>query len=170
MITIKHNELILRPITLKDFETILIWSQNETFCRTNGWELDRDRNELYSWWEGLVEKLPNNLIRLGIERQGKLIGYTDLTVMSKKTAELGIAIGETDLWGKSLGYQAVKLMIEYGNNHLGINTFIAETHETNLRSRKMLERIGFEHVSKMGTENYLGEDVRLMQYILRVST
>lgn len=44
--------------------------------------------------------------------------------------------------------------------------FIAETNETNVRSRKMFEKIGFKEISKFGYEEYLGVQTQLIQYKL----
>jgi RimJ/RimL family protein N-acetyltransferase len=57
-------------------------------------------------------------------------------------------------------------MIDYAKNKMGIQTFTAETHVTNIRSRKMLEKIGFKEVSRTGTEKYLGVESQLIQFQL----
>jgi len=101
---------------------------------------------------------------MGIESNNKLIGYTDLFYIKHNTAEFGIAIGETGLWGKGLGFSSALSMIQYGTEYLGITFFNAETHESNIRSRRMLEKIGFIEVSRVGTEEYLGKEEKLIQY------
>src|SRR5699024_397588 len=110
--------LKLRPIVLNDFKTILEWSQNDTFCKANGWDLNRDREELYIWWENLVNRPPEGFLRLAIEQESQLIGYADLATVKEDTAELGVAIGESELWGKGLGSKAAELMISYGTKEL----------------------------------------------------
>lgn len=59
-------------------------------------------------------------------------------------------------------------MIEYGSKNLGITTFYAETHESNTRSRRMLEKIEFKEINRVGTEEYLGMNDQLIQYQLKV--
>lgn len=52
-------------------------------------------------------------------------------------------------------------MKEYAAKYLGITVFNTETHEINIRSRKMLERIGFKEFSRiLSEENYLGTESR----------
>lgn len=41
---------------------------------------------------------------------------------------------------------------------------LEETHAANIRSRKMLDEIGFKEVSRKGIERYLGVDSQLIQY------
>jgi len=55
-------------------------------------------------------------------------------------------------------------MMEFATKKLGITTFTAETHEANVRSRKMLEKIGFKVISRVGSEEYLGMNSQLIQY------
>ncbi len=57
-------------------------------------------------------------------------------------------------------------MMDYASKHLGITVFNAEKHETNIRSRKMLEKIGFKEISRIGREEYLGTESQLIQYRL----
>ena len=161
----KH--LTLRPIVLEDFQNVLIWSQDEIFCEANGWEFNRTTDELYNWWKKCVENRRTDFIRIGIELNDTLIGYGDLACMNGTEAEVGIAIGESSLWGHGIGQAATIKLTQYGKS-IGITTFLAETHETNIRARKMLERIGFEEISRHGNEVYKGIETTLLQYKLKI--
>lgn len=156
----------IRPISISDYEAVLKWSQNEIFCSANQWQLNRDSNEVYSWWLKCVNNTSENFIRLGIEFDGKLIGYADLANITNNSAELGIAIGESTLWGKGIRFEAVQQIMEFASRNFGIKIFEVEKHETNIRSRKMLDKIGFEEISRVGLKTYLGENSRLIQYRL----
>lgn len=105
---------------------------------------------------------------MGIEWNEKFIGYADLACIKDNIAELGIAIGESELWGKGIGYNAAICMMDYGSKKLGISIFNAETHEANVRSRKMLEKLGFKEISRFGSEEYLGATNQLIQYRLNL--
>jgi [ribosomal protein S5]-alanine N-acetyltransferase len=160
------QNIIIRPITIDDFKYVLKWSKDDIFCSANDWEIIREEQELYKWWQYCVSNVSADFIRLGIELENKLIGYADLACIRDHTAELGIAIGESTLWGKGIGLNASIYMMDYASKQLGIRVFNAETHETNIRSRKMLERIGFKEVSRSGSEQYLGKESQLIQYRL----
>ena len=149
---------------MNDFEHVLKWSQDEVFCNANQWELHRDPEELYKWWFKCVTNTTKNFVRMGIELDGILIGYTDLANIHVNEAELGIAIGESTLWGQGIGVKAVLCTLQFASTQLGLTTFKAETHETNIRSRRMLEKIGFEEMSRIGFEEYLGDSSPLIQY------
>lgn len=157
----------IRPIVMEDFPSVLNWSRDELFCSANGWESNREKEELYQWWKRLVMEIPEDFIRLGLELDGKLIGYVDFADIQNDTAEFGIAIGDSGLWGKGIGYQAALAALDHASTALGITKIFAETHETNLRSRRLLEKIGFKELSRKGNEIYLGENVQLVQLQLR---
>ncbi|WP_432356042.1 GNAT family N-acetyltransferase [Sporosarcina sp. A2] len=164
---VDYRDLIkLRPITEEDYGYVLKWSKNEKFCLANDWEINRNEEELYKWWLYCVNDLPENLIRMGIEMENKLIGYADLVRVLGNKAELGISIGESTLWGQGIGFESSILMMDYASSDLGITTFSAETHDTNIRAKKMLDRMGFKEVSRIGVEEYLGIETKLIQYIL----
>lgn len=57
-------------------------------------------------------------------------------------------------------------MMDYAFKKLGITVFNAETHEANIRSRKMLEKLEFIEISRIGIEEYFGTENELIQYRL----
>lgn len=151
---------------MEDYQTVLLWSKDQEFCLANGWDLNRSAEEIYSWWQRCVHNDTQDFIRRGIEQEGQLLGYSDLACIHNNSAELGIAIGNSAEWGKGIGTVAAKCMMEYALQKLEINVLTAETHESNIRAQKMLDKLGFKEVSREGTELYLGEVTQLIQYRL----
>lgn len=154
----------LRPLRLKDFSQVVEWSRDMEFCFANGWEPSREKEELYQWWANCVNGTTDHFLRIGIEYEGRLIGYADLADIRYGMAEFGIAIGERALWGKGMAPVAARKLLSYAKETLGIDKVFAETHQTNHRSRKMLEKLGFKEVSRNGKEIYRGEETALIQY------
>lgn len=83
--------------------------------------------------------------------------------------QLGIAIGESTLWGKGLGTHSALCMMDYASKELGITILKGETHEMNQRSKRMLEKLGFKEISRVGNEAYMGSKSRLVQYRLELT-
>ena len=162
---INSNEISFRKLKLEDFNVVLNWNQDEQFCEANSWPENRDNDELFQWWNWCVTKQSKDFIRLGIEYENTLIGYVDLANIKNNSAEIGIAIGESKLWHFGIGTQTIKKLMDYATEQLGITIFHGETHETNHRSRKMMEKLGFTEVSRIGSEIYLGKEAKLLQYI-----
>lgn len=131
---------------MADFPFVVKWSKDNAFCEANGWRKDLDRETLYRWWKHHVTADSEDLIRLGIEKNGLLIGYVDLAKITNHGAELGIAIGESERWGQGIGTHALKLFMEYAAEKYKITSFTAEIQRTNIRAKKLLEKIGFKEI------------------------
>ncbi|MCG1023260.1 N-acetyltransferase [Sutcliffiella horikoshii] len=154
----------LRALQVHDFHVVKNWNNDKAFCLANGWETDRSEDELYSWWINCVHNMPPDFVRLGIQYESRLIGYADLANINGNTAELGIAIGESGLWGHGIGTETLKLLMEFAVEKFPTHIFEAETHEANTRSRNMLENLGFTEISRFGSEVYMGIESQLIQY------
>lgn len=154
----------IRPLLITDYESVLNWSKDESFCLANGWEINKSPEELYKWWLQCVNNSAVDFIRMGIAYNEKLIGYVDLSYTNEATAELGIAIGESRLWGKGIGVNSALWMMNYASTTLGITMINAETYKGNIRSRKMLEKIGFKEISRVGCGGYFRRSDQLIQY------
>ncbi|QTD41786.1 GNAT family N-acetyltransferase [Sporosarcina sp. Te-1] len=164
-----HEAVVLRQLSMEDLETVIEWSKDDIFCLANGWETGRERDELFRWWTRCVEERTDKFIRLGVEYGNVLVGYVDLLAMEEGSAELGIAIGDRSVWGKGIGVLASRLMMDYAAKERGIHSFLAETHESNYRARRMLEKLGFQETSRNSTEEYKGKISRLLQYTLETT-
>jgi|GEM_PF-785485 len=164
------KKLIFRTLKNDDYHFVLRWSMDEKFCEANGWRKNLDEEELFSWWQYSVNLNRKDFIRLGIEYKDRLFGYADLAEIQNDSAEIGIAIGESQLWGKGIGTTVTHMFIKYAFEKFGITTFCGETHETNFRSKKMMEKLGFEEASRNGSEIYLNKDTPLIQYKLYLET
>ena len=114
-----------------------------------------------------VENSSTDFIRIGIELNDTLIGYADLACINGSEAEVGIAIGDSSLWGQGIGHAAIVQLIDYAKS-IGITSYLAETHLTNPRAQKLLEGIGFKELSRDGFELYKGKITPLIQYNLFV--
>jgi len=49
-----------------------------------------------------------------------------------------------EYWGKGVAYKCVITMLEYAKNELQLSQIVAETQSENLRSRRLLQKVGME--------------------------
>lgn len=59
-----------------------------------------------------------------------------------RSAEFAIILGESDYWGKGLGFEAVELVVKYGFERLNLNRIYCGTSSANLAMQKIAERLG----------------------------
>ena len=80
-----------------------------------------------------------------IEQEGRPIGFANYRDFHPKgkSAEVGIGIGEPDLWGKHLGRDALETLVRYLFDELGLHRVEANIQPGNARSIALARRAGF---------------------------
>lgn len=74
-------------------------------------------------------------------------GLTSISMIHRH-AEWSLLIGP-EYQGKGYGKAALKLLLEYGFNHLGLNRIWGEIFETNEKCLNMAEKMGFTREGKL---------------------
>ncbi|WP_144097288.1 GNAT family N-acetyltransferase [Croceicoccus sediminis] len=74
---------------------------------------------------------------------GQVVGYVQASVEADRTAEIGFVLG-APYWGEGLAFAATKAMLELLANGFGVTNVSASADSANLRSIKLLERLGFQ--------------------------
>ncbi|WP_291425459.1 GNAT family protein [Deinococcus sp.] len=160
----------LRSLCPGDENYAAQWGQDREFCLSNGWEPGLPAGRIQAHWRGLITAPPSQFLRLGIVHNGVLVGYTDLADLVAVSGELGVAIGESRLWGQGLGTAAGQLMLRHAFGVLRLERVWAEVHEPNRRSHALMQRLGFVEIGREGTDLYRGQTVGLVQYKLNRPT
>ncbi len=87
--------------------------------------------------------------RLGfgiLDEYGEWIGTIELYDMTAREATLGIIIGAKDRWGQGYGTEAVRALLTYAFERLGLERVRLKTFRHNLRARRAFEKAGFRLV------------------------
>jgi RimJ/RimL family protein N-acetyltransferase len=87
-----------------------------------------------------------------VVRDGKrLIGSTGLKGVDPKrgTAELGILIGEKDVWGKGYGAEAARLVVDFAFSLLGLHMIWLKHWEFNGRAHRSYLKAGFKDAGRL---------------------
>lgn len=59
-------------------------------------------------------------------------------------------------WGRGIGSEAAARVLDHGFRALGLDPIVAVTRETNMASRRVLEKIGLQYE---GVEHYYGQEL-----------
>lgn len=80
-----------------------------------------------------------------IEADGKCIGGCGLfpPEATARTAEMGIAIGDKEYWGKGYGRESVLLLLRYAFRHLNYRKVWLRVHARNERAARAYRACGF---------------------------
>jgi [ribosomal protein S5]-alanine N-acetyltransferase len=80
-----------------------------------------------------------------VDERPEPAGFTALYGLGGQAApELGILIGEPQLWGRGVGTEAQRLTIERAFSELGAHRVVELILADNVRARRVVERLGFE--------------------------
>ena len=89
---------------------------------------------------------------MAVDVDGDFAGFTGLNVPTfaapfMPCVEIGWRF-RRKFWGRSLAYRAACAVLAHGFESIKLAEVVSFTATTNLRSRKLMERLGFEHDSQ----------------------
>ena len=140
------KKLYLRALEAEDYKTTITWRQDE-----ETWSLLGSTRYFVSseyekkWIESAI--FDTNNIKLAIcETESNChIGNIYINNINKihRTAEIGILIGNKEYRKKGFGSEAIKQILNYSFNELGLHRLQAVILEENIASKKTFQKIGF---------------------------
>lgn len=148
---LRGERVILRPAQLG--------FSDQELQRRYEWSKDRD----LQYWSGNIPSAPSfrEFKRVLPERDwpsdqrrrsyAMLIGGRELIGMvscynidwSARTGELGVYIGERQLWSSGYGTDAITTLLRHLFKDLGFASVYLSTYETNARARRSYDKVGF---------------------------
>ena len=149
--TLETERLILRPITDNDDEAIFAYSKNANVGPNAGWKphesIEETRDIIKSVFLG-----KESVFGIVLKESNVLIGSIGLIEDSKrdndKVKMLGYAIGE-EYWGNGYVTEAAITVIAHGFRDLNLDLISAYCYPFNKRSKRVLEKLGFEYEGKL---------------------
>ena len=102
-------------------------------------------DEARSWVARAAEASePDRKWAVCVDGRPEPVGFTALYGLGGQPApELGILIGEPELWGKGVGTEAQRLTIRRAFDEFGAHRVLELILADNVRARKVVERLGF---------------------------
>ena len=149
---LRGESVTLRPPREDDVEAAYAWDRDPELAAWNGRppiriSLPTARRDYLSRWEDPSVK--TFIIEARDEPNGepdRPIGMATLYDFRKGGCELGIKIGPNDLRGRGLATEAVRLLVEYVFDTLGLENVRGSTLSHNHRMQRVFEKNGFEQV------------------------
>jgi RimJ/RimL family protein N-acetyltransferase len=144
--TLRGSEVTLRPMTYDDMPHLMRWGSEPDF-RHYQWGQKPGaftEKDARTWIERMSR--PGDSACWVIEHGGRAIGFVNYRDLHPKgkSAEIGIGIGERDLWGKHLGRDALQALLRYLFDELGLHRVGLATVAFNDRAISMYKAVGFE--------------------------
>jgi RimJ/RimL family protein N-acetyltransferase len=150
------NEIVIRDICSEDVISLFSWSINREVNRHDPKPLPHSSGELFHECANYCRKFDKEIINENIsdrkykyfiitDKEDQPIGFVNFFSIDsiKKQGEMGVVIGDKRYWGKGVASRAVNTAVDYIFKNMDINRIYIETGETNLRSLKLFEKLGF---------------------------
>lgn len=164
---LETERLVLRPITVEDMGFVYeLFSRPET-NRYSGHESLSSLEEAKNMYDKYMKPGSPNRFRLAVELKetGGPVGTLGLYSYSERDrrAELGYDLLE-EHWGRGIMTEAVREVVRYGFEVLGLNRVEATMDPLNTRSVRLVERLGFKREGRL-RERYIYKDGRRDEFV-----
>lgn len=140
------NSVTLRQWQDSDLEPYVAMNQDPEVMRYFPSRLTREQSqEAMERHRGLIDTKGWGFWAVDVD--GCFAGFTGLAVPRYETpftpcVEIAWRL-RPEYWGKSIAYQAALQALDYGFNKLELPEIVSFTAAINLRSRRLMERLGF---------------------------
>lgn len=159
---IRSARLVLRPLTEADVPALFAIHADPAAMRYWSaplWQDDRRGRDMVA---RDLDAAQTDHLRLGIElaQPGTLVGTCTLFGISTqcRRAELGYMLASS-AWGQGLMQEALRAFLGFAFGALDLNRIEADTDPRNVRSMRLLERLGFVREGYFRERWIVGDEV-----------
>lgn len=154
---IQGQQIYLRPITAEDTEMAVRWRNQPVVVENFIYRKPIRCEDHVNWLENKVFKgLVHQFIVCRIE-DGLPLGsiYLQNFEEENRKAEWGIYLGEEQAYGKGIGTEAAKLILNYAFEELGMHKVVSRVLAKNKASIRMNEKAGYVKEAYLKDELFL---------------
>jgi RimJ/RimL family protein N-acetyltransferase len=146
---LRGRSVFLRATERADIDRFVRWFNDGEMLAFIGMRAPMSRAAEERWFERMLEAEGRDAYHFVIcmrddGRPVGTIGFFDLNLVNG-SVELGITIGEKELWGRGLGTDAVEVLVDFGFGELRLERIMLKVYDYNLRARRAYEKVGFTH-------------------------
>lgn len=160
---LETDRLILRPFKNNDLNDLFEYASVPGVGEMAGWahheDIEFSKSILKMFIDedkvfAIVLKENNKVIgSLGVEETAMNYGLTDLDTY--KGREIGYVLAK-DYWGKGIMPEAVKCVIDYLFNEVGLDFLTCGYYTFNNQSKRVQEKCGFKPIKKLIRDTRMG--------------
>lgn len=142
---LETERLILRPITLDDAEACFSWGSDERVARFMCYPTAKDISETIAWIKTtLVDEEEWNWAFV-LKSENRVIGTGGIGPNKFMDGYWGIGYNfHYDYWHKGYCTEAMRAIVDYAHNELGVNKICSYHAVDNPRSGKVMEKLGLK--------------------------
>lgn len=150
------DHIYLSPIHLEDVELYTRWMNDFATTDYIGRSMKMISLDSEAEFLKILQKEEATFSIVTLE-ENKVIGIVSLNQIDhiKRTATLGVFIGEPSQREKGFGTEAIRLIVEYGFLYLNLNNIDLSCIEFNQRAYRCYQKCGFQEYGRRRKAEYL---------------
>ena len=155
-VVLETKRLILKRFTLDDAEEVFKnWGSDDEVTRYVRWSTHKTIEDTKQYLECVMEKYKNDEFEwaLSLKDTGELIGAMVAIVNEDDRYELGYNTARKH-WRKGYTTEALRAVMDYLINEVGIRKFICSHAKLNPASGAVMQKVGFKYVKDEFVEKY----------------
>lgn len=141
-----HGKLVvLRAIERDDLPNYVRWLNDEQVLRYFGFYRPMSLAQEERWYEKSLSD--SAAVHFAVQYEGRHVGGAGFDHIDGKnaSAEVGLFIGEPELWDRGLGGDVLGTLLRYGFEQLNLNRIYLRVFADNERAVHLYEKVGFQH-------------------------
>lgn len=143
---LEGEQLYLRPIEERDAEgNYPHWLNDPDVCRYNSHgDVTYTREMAQAYIASVTDNPAYAVFAICLRKDNRHVGNIALQQISAKnrSAEFAILIGEPSVYGKGIGYEAGKLLLDYAFHTLKLHRIYCGTHIENIAMQHLALKLG----------------------------
>ena len=146
MLKLQGRDLYLALLTREDCKTLWNDFEYDFDHPTEELNIGHSDEKADGWFDEIQKLQGDKNVRLGIFlNDHTMIGDVALQDIDRGNRKCTVGMGIAKIQNRSKGYgkQALKLILQYGFVHLGMERIAADTLDVNVGAQKSLEQCGF---------------------------
>ena len=157
---LETEHLILRKWQLMDLDDLYEYAKNPCVGSMAGWKPHESKEEAFNVIKYYIEN--DYRWALVLKESGKVIGTVNIKPdnnRGKYYAKLLSFALSADFWGKGYMTEAVKCVVKYVFEEMGVDILTAFHYPHNMRSKRVIEKCGFKYEGtiEQGSKTYDGQ-------------
>ncbi|RXJ74029.1 GNAT family N-acetyltransferase [Veronia nyctiphanis] len=147
--TLSLPEIHFRPLDGNDADIFSVWLSDPEVTRfsLSSFQFPQSKVDISQWLNTINGSKSNVSFGITLGETGALIGYAGIASISSlnRCGEYFIMIGSKEHWGRGIGSQVTKKVVEYGFETLGLHRIELTAFANNPGAIKAYENAGFQH-------------------------
>lgn len=139
------ERLIVRPITLDDAEACFSWNSDERVAKYMSYPRCTDISQTIDWIKSTLTDEQEWNWAFVLKAENKVIGTGGIGPNKFMEGYWGIGYNlHYDYWHKGYCTEAMRAIVDFAHNELGVNKICSDHAIDNPRSGKVMEKLGLK--------------------------